>query len=79
MKELNVFYKNTILACIVSQVVNIVMSAIDIGFNNLGMVSITPMLSYIILILSKFSSETLTVLFLEAMKQNLCQNELHKR
>ena len=55
MKELNVFYKNTILACIISQVVNIVMSAIDIGFNNLGMVSITPMLSYIILILTKLA------------------------
>ena len=36
-------------------------------------------LSTCILILSKFSSETLTVLFLEAMKQNLFQNELHKR
>jgi hypothetical protein len=53
MTQINKNYKNFSLACVVSQVFNILVSVIDLGMHWVGSVSLSPLIGYVILMLSK--------------------------
>jgi hypothetical protein len=53
MTQINKNYKNFSLACVVSQIFNILVSVIDLGMHWVGSVSLSPLIGYVILMLSK--------------------------
>lgn len=55
MHLLNEKYKIITFICSGSQIINITISSVDIGYNWLGFTSLTPLLSYIFLIFLKLS------------------------